>query len=230
MEMKIIRLFLFIYISVIIIQSITSKIEITENKSDLIDDYFYRLWNQDIGSVRMTLENKHTFNCSWKSIQNAVFTLGKEVGNDGALDNINLDNITVNFDAELSMEGNSYISIYTYFDFYWQAFIVDNWSLWRPKYGVSKGTVTIDDGIYDIYYNEVTNPPNIHGIAKTKEFWSVRREKRSKGSISVGEHLKIWKKNGLDFTNIHSIAFQVEAYQSSGTANVNNVEISINEK
>ena len=233
MEIKNIPLLLLIFISSIFIQDIDSKIVLSENKLDHIDDYFYELWKADsTDSVIMTIENKNKFDCSWNSVENAIFNIGKELGKNGRLDNIDIDNITVNYDIDFKSNGNSYISVNGYFNTYYEEFfIVDNWDdAWLPTSGERVGTISVDGGVYDIYYYEKIYPPNFLGIQKKIEYWSTRKEKRSKGTVSVGEHIKAWKQKGLKFTNIQQISFKVEGYKSSGSANVNNVEININEK
>ena len=180
----------------------------------------------------MTIENKNKFNFSWNSVENAIFNIGKELGKNGRLDNIDIDNITVNYDIDFKSNGNSYISVNGYFNTYYEEFfIVDNWDdVWRHTSGERVGTISVDGGVYDIYYYEKIYPPNIQGIQKKIEYWSTRKEKRSKGTVSLGEHIRAWKQKGLKFTNILQISFKVEGYKSSGNANVNNVEININKK
>ena len=232
MDIKTIKSLFFIYISFIIIENINTKIELSENKVGQIDDYFYELWRSDnSGTVTMTIENKNKFDCSWNSIDNVLFIVGKELANYAPLDKINLDNITVNYDIDFKPVGNSYISVYGFFDTYYDEFyIVDNWDDLRPTYGNNLGTISVDGGVYDIYYYEQIMPPNILGIQKRTQYWSIRKEKRSKGTVSFGEHLKAWLLKGLKYTNILTVSFKVEGYKSSGSANVNNVEININEK
>ena len=232
MDIKAIRLLFITSISLIIIENVNSKLEITKNEFGSIDDYSYEFWREnDVGTAIMTFENKNKFNCSWDSIYDIIFTVGKEIKKDKSLDKINLDNITVNYDIDFTTDGKAYIGVNGYFgEYYSEYFIVDNWGEWRPIYGESLGTISVDDGVYDIYYNEKFVPPNIHGIQKTLEYWSTRREKRSKGIVSVGEHFKAWQKKGLELNNVHSVSFRVQAFKSNGNAIVNNMEININEK
>lgn len=225
------KLLFIIFILLNIFQFINPKIKITENKIGEIDGYFYELWKSDyIGLTSLSLENPHSFYCSWNKIDNAVFQLGKKLGYTTFFKN--LSDITVNYDVDYNPNGNSYFCINGYLsDFYEEFFIVENWDSWaKPSSAKSLGNISIDDGIYDIYYNEVIYPPNIHGILKKIEYWSVRREKRSQGTVSVEKHFKSWIEKGLNIDIISRISFLIEGFQSSGSAYVNNLEIIINEK
>ena len=228
MDIKIIKQFL---ITLILFKIIDSKIELTENKIGYLDDYFYELWKSDnIGITIMNVDNKNKFSCSWKNIDNVIFNLGKDFKNGYPLKNIS--DITLKFDFDFESNGYSYIGINGYFSIYSaEYYIIENYwdGFTKPNSASLLGTVSIDDGEYEIYLKEVILPPNIHGISKRSEYWSIRKEKRSSGTISLKKHFDSFLKKGGKFETFYRIALFIEGYQSNGSANVNNFEIIINE-
>jgi len=220
MVKKIMKTILIVFI---LIEFINSTITITENMIGRINGYFYELWNaDDMGKVKMSI-NKNNFTCSWKNIDNAIFQYGKNIEPPKALDEI--ENIIINYEAEINAEGTAYAAIkgweYLYDFFYIIEYHSDEYVL--P--GTSLGTITVDDGEYEIYYVENIVPPNIHGISKEIGFYSIRKEKRLNETINFNKHFESWKKKGCKFENISRISFVVEGYKSNGNAKVNQIEI-----
>ena len=232
MVIKIINSF-FVCISFVLFTIINSKIELIENKIGYLDDYFYELWKSDnIGITTMSIDNKNSFSCIWKNVDNAIFNLGKDFTNGFSLKNIS--NITLIFDFDFESNGYSYIGVNGYFSssYYEEYYVIENYgdSFKIPFSGSLLGTFSIDDGEYDIYLNEISLPPNNHGIAKRTQYWSFRKEKRSSGTISLKKHFDTYLKRGAKFENIYRIVLFVEGFQSNGSADIKNFEIIINEE
>ena len=220
MVKKIMKTILIIFI---LIEFINSTIIITENMIGRINGYFYELWNaDDMGKVKMSI-NENNFTCSWKNIDNAVFQYGKNIEPPKALDEIG--NITINYEAEINTEGNTYAGINGWGYMYEFFYIIEYHSDEFVPPGTSLGTITVDDGEYEIYYVEKIVPPNIHGISKEIGFYSIRKERRLNGTINFNKHFESWKKKGCKFENLSRISFVVEGYKSNGNAMVNQIEI-----
>lgn len=196
---------------------------ITENKTGQIDGYSYELW-KDYGTTSMTLLGGGKFSCSWSNIGNALFRIGKKW--DCTKTWQQLGTISVAYNVDYRPNGNSYMCVYGWtrnplIEYY----IVDSWGSWRPPGSNSMGTITVDGGTYDIYVTDRINQPSIDGNTTFKQFWSVRTQKKTSGVISVSKHFEAWTSKGLKLGLMYEASLTIEGYQSSGTANVNQNDV-----
>lgn len=189
------------------------------------DGYDYALW-KDYGDTSMTLNGGGTFSCWWDNIGNALFRKGKTF--DCTKTYSQIGNISIDYGCYYQPSGNSYLCVYG-----WsrnplvEYYIVDSWGTWRPPGSSSKGQIYVDGGTYDVYETTRYNQPSIDGNTTFKQYWSVRTDKRTSGTISVTEHFKKWESLGMNMGKLYEVALNVEGYQSSGYADVykNNLTI-----
>ena len=173
--------------------------------------FTYEYW-KDQGSGCMVLGSGGTFSVDWSNINNLLARKGLRPGS---------MNQTVTYAADYQPNGNSYLCVYG-----WttgplvEYYIVDNWGSWRPPGGSPKGTITTDGGTYDIYETTRTQQPSIEGTRTFQQYWSVRRTRRSSGTITCANHFAGWARAGMPMGNLYEVSFTVEGYQSSGTADV----------
>lgn len=200
---------------------------ITENKLGTYDGYDYELW-KDNGTTSMTLNGGGAFSCSWSDINNALFRTGKKF--DSTKTHSELGNITMSYECDYNPKGNSYLSVYGWTveplaEFY----VIESWGNWRPPGAKSKGKITVNGDVYDVYETTRTEQPSIQGTATFQQYWSVRTLKRTSGEIPISEHFKAWEDMGMVLGKMYEVALVVEGYQSSGTANVLQNTITIKE-
>ena len=196
---------------------------LTENATGMIDGYNYELW-KDNGQTSMSLLGGGKFSCSWGNINNALFRIGKKF--DCTKTWQQLGSITVNYNVDYRPNGNSYMCVYGWtrnplIEYY----IVDSWGTWRPPGSNSMGQINVDGGTYDIYVTDRYNAPSIDGNTNFKQFWSVRTQKKTSGTISVSDHFKAWTSKGMKLGLMYEAALTIEGYQSSGSATVNQNDI-----
>ena len=164
------------------------------------------------------------FSCEWSNINNALFRIGKKW--DCTKTWQQLGSITVTYNVDYRPNGNSYMCVYGWtrsplIEYY----IVDSWGSWRPPGTQSRGTITVDGGTYDIYTSDRINQPSIDGTATFKQFWSVRTDKKTSGTISVDKHFEAWSSKGMELGKMYEASLNIEGYQSSGSATVNQNDI-----
>ncbi|KYG10450.1 glycosyl hydrolase, partial [Sorangium cellulosum] len=173
--------------------------------------YTFEYW-KDNGTGCLT-NTADGFNVTWSNINNLLGRKGIRPGT---------KNTVVNYTADYRPNGNSYMGVYGWtkgplIEYY----IVDSWGNWRPPGGEGfMGTVTSDGGTYDIYRTQRVNQPSIEGNTTFYQYWSVRKDKRSSGTITVANHFNAWASKGMNLGSLYEVSMLVEGYQSSGSANV----------
>lgn len=199
----------------------------TENSMHRIKGYDYELW-KDVGNTSMEIKENGTFSCSWSEINNALFRAGKKYFFvEKPIEQVT--EITVNYGVDYHPEGNSYLCLYGWLkDPLVEYYIVDSWGDWRPPGSEPKGQITVDGGTYDVYVTIRENQPSIEGDTTFTQYWSVRTEKKTEGTISVHEHFKAWTEFGLKLGRLYEASLTVEGFQSKGTANVYKNELLVN--
>ncbi|KAJ7208319.1 endo-1,4-beta-xylanase [Mycena pura] len=83
-----------------------------------------------------------------------------------------------------------------------------------------KGTVVSDGSTYDIYEHTQVNQPSIQGTATFNQYLSVRRNKRTSGSVTVQNHVNAWASLGMHLGTMNLQIIAVEGLDSSGQATV----------
>ena len=198
---------------------------ITENELGTIDGYDYELW-KDHGTTDMTLTGGATFTCNWSEINNALFRIGEKFDCTKTWEEIG--ETTIDYGADYYPVGNSYLCVYG-----WtreplvEYYVVQSWGNWRPPGAAAIATVEIGDATYDIYETERVNQPSIDGTQTFKQYWSVRKGKRTEDTICLTDHFRAWEEQGLTLGKLYEVALTVEGYQSSGTATIYRNDIRI---
>jgi len=214
------------------------------NKSGTHDGYNYEFWTDNDAKGIMTLGAKGTFSCDWESTVagkgNFLARSGKKFSPEKLHSAVGT--ISVDYNAKTYSpvgSGVSYLCIYG-----WtrantssgaplvEYYIVDNWGTYNRPPGswtgaAVKGTIEVDGGTYDIYETTRTNMPSIEGNKTFQQYWSVNRERRTSGIISVSEHFKAWENIGMKLGNLYEVTLCVEGYNIKGSAEITKNTLSI---
>jgi endo-1,4-beta-xylanase len=171
--------------------------------------YTYENWVGS-GTASITLKTDG-FSANWS---NAQF-VGRKGIRPGSGD------LVVDYSANFQPNGNGYLCVYG-----WtteplvEYYVLESWGSYKPPGGSSLGTVSSDGGTYDIYKSMRNNQPSIQGTATFPQYWSVRQQKRTSGTITIANHIKAWAGKSMPMGTFYEVSMTVEGYQSSGTADV----------
>lgn len=181
------------------------------------DGFFYSFWSEGGGQATMTLGPQGNYSTTWTNIQN--FTAGKG-WRTGSRDRV------ICFEGSYNGGSNGFLAVYGWtrnplIEYY----VVESHGQWRPPGNTSDiesmGTVYSDGDTYDIYRSLRENKPSIDGNATFYQFWSVRRNKRTSGTVTFANHVDAWEKTGLTLGS--SWDYQImesEGYGSTGSSNI----------
>lgn len=213
-------LFLLIFFSALVIScpsepdpesGFTSGTKLTANSTGTHAGYYYSFWADEPNKVVMTLGPKGAYFVRWNKVNNWVGGKGWKPGGKKI----------VQYEATYKPSGNSYLALYA-----WtrsplvEYYVVESWGSWRPPGVTSIGTVESDGGTYDIYKTQRVNEPSIEGTATFTQFWSVRKQRRTSGTITTANHFDAWSQKGMKLGAHDYMVMATEGYQSSGTSKV----------
>ncbi|KAF5341010.1 hypothetical protein D9611_006136 [Ephemerocybe angulata] len=193
------------------------------------DGFFYSWWTDNGAQATYTNGPKGqytgvTAETWWEGRDGTpVLWTGKSVDIVFKDDELTPSSRVITYGGTYSYNGNSYLAVYGWtrnplIEYY----IVDNFGTYNPSSGAqNKGSVTVDGAVYDILVSTRTNQPSIDGTKTFQQFWSVRRNKRTGGTVDVGAHFRAWSNAGLKLGTDHYYQIVAcEGYQSSGNCNI----------
>ena len=211
--------FAFLSITAFTLIAVNSNAQtVTNNTQSTHDGFFYSFWNDNSqGSASMTLGAKGNYTTTWNNVGN--FTAGKGWA-------VGKADRTICFEGSFNGGSNGFLAVYGWtknplIEYY----VCENHGSWTPPGNTSdikqKGTYTCDGGTYTIYTATRTNQPSIVGTATFEQFWSVRTQTRSSGTVTFANHVAAWKAAGLNLgTTWDYQILESEGYHSTGSSNI----------
>ncbi|KNE72384.1 hypothetical protein AMAG_16869 [Allomyces macrogynus ATCC 38327] len=170
---------------------------------------WYSFWADVPGHSSISIGPDGQYTTSWNSVSNFVAGKGWPTGSPTRV---------VEYSGTFSPQGNGYLSVYGWAkDWSVEYYITDNWGNYRPT-GEFRGTVDSDGDTYDIYQVFRQDPSPAGG--KFQQYWSVRRNRRSAGTITIGNHFKAWASHGMNLGALGVQFVATEGYKSSGSSSI----------
>jgi endo-1,4-beta-xylanase len=203
-------------------------------KGKLSSGYSYELWASGQGSGCMTVFGVNAnYKASWTAASDFLARAGLTF--DQTKTPAQLGTISAEF-AETSTEqpvqgatSKLYVALYGWtVDPLAEYYIIEDHGDFVPGPVASDGsprtnygTLTVDDGTYDIWALPVKNRAAITGDNKDfTQIFNVRQVRRKCGHISVSEHFSKWASVGLPQGKLEEAMFLMEAQNNSGTIDV----------
>lgn len=214
---------------------LTEPLTFRNNYRGAVDGFNFEFWLQNRGEdASMTLTGGGTFECEWDDVFNALFRTGRRLGSESP--HYEHGEITIDYAAEYNIKRGDvfYLCVYGWTeDPLVEWYIIEARGNYRPpgNAGISHGLVEIDGGFYEIFESTRVEQPSILGTQTFQQYWSVRLEGRTEGTISVSEHFRAWEEAGLDMSgNMYEVALCIEGFRSSGNARVTHHVLTIGEE
>jgi len=183
------------------------------SQSGTKDGFYWQFWADTNSGVTFNNGAGGQYSVQWGS-GSGNLVVGKG-WNPGSAKNIT-------FTGTYSPNGNSYLSVYG-----WtrnplvEYYIVENFGTYNPSSGAQKkGTATIGGAVYDLYVSTRTNQPSIDGTSTFQQYWSVRQQKRSSGTVDAGAHFQAWSQQNMKLGTHNYVIVATEGYHSSGSASI----------
>jgi len=198
----------------------------TVNTIGVFENFDFELCKRG-GDAEMHLTGGGNYKCKWKNTDFVIFRTGKKF--DETRTHSQIGNIRIKYNAKYHSKGKySFLCVSGWLvnplvPFY----IVDYWTGSLPPEYIYTGSAFIDGSKYNIYETAKNESYSIKGTQTFKLYISIRKKKRKGGIISITDHLNAFENFGVNLGNLFEVALSNVAYNSSGSAEINNYELTI---
>jgi endo-1,4-beta-xylanase len=191
----------------------------TPNGQGMHEGYYYFWWQDGVESNIAIYDNgpKGSYAMEWNVQGNLLGGKGWATGGPR--------NITYSANWEPVDNTNSYLSVYgearkpnAEFNSV-EYYIIESHGSYNPGLNPdlkSRGTSAVDGGVYKIFESVrfIWNRPTI------RQYWAIRENMRTSGTVNVGEIFDIWAGYGMTFEEHGMQILATEAYRGAGRSEV----------
>lgn len=174
--------------------------------------YFYSFWHDDQGQASYSNGAGGRYTLSWSGNGNVVAGKGWKPGKAQ----------TITYSGSFQTAGNGYLAVYGWtknplIEYY----IVESFGNYDPSSAAqTKGSITVDGSSYKILQTTRTNQPSIEGTSTFQQYWSVRANHRTSGSVDVGAHFNAWSALNMKLGSHDYQIVATEGYHSTGSSDI----------
>jgi endo-1,4-beta-xylanase len=187
---------------------------VTPNQEGYHNGYFFSWWSDGASPVQYTNGNGGSYSVTWQRGGNLVGGKGWNPGTGRT--------ISYTADWRPVNNGNSYVAVYG-----WtrnplvEYYVLETFGEYNPASAAQKrGEFDMDGGRYDILQSTRYNAPSIDGTSTFNQYWAVRQQKRTSGTVNMQTVFSAWSGAGMQLGNHYYQIVATEAYNSQGTASV----------
>ncbi|KAB5566219.1 concanavalin A-like lectin/glucanase domain-containing protein [Coniochaeta sp. 2T2.1] len=168
--------------------------------------YYWSFWQEGSGSHNCNNGAGGSYTAKWSG--GGGFVCGKGWNPGGSR--------TIKYSGTYEPTGPGYLAVYGWtrnplIEYY----IVESHGDLSPgEPWTLKGNFTFEEGSYEVYTSTRTNKPSIDGTRTFQQYWSVRTEKRTSGTVTTGRHFSEWSKLGMKLGGHSYMILATEGYAS----------------
>ncbi|RYP05499.1 hypothetical protein DL764_003759 [Monosporascus ibericus] len=170
--------------------------------------YFWSYWSEGGGNFVCNNGPGGSYTARWSGYGGFVCGKGWNPGSGR----------TIRYSGEYNPTGPGYMTIYGWtrnplIEYY---VIEAHGDLSPNEPWTSKGTFTFEEGTYEMFQSTRVNKPSIEGTRTFQQYWSVRTEQRTNGSVTMQRHFDEWAKVGMRLGWHDYQILATEGYTSNG--------------